>query len=102
VGVVLAASNFAFRRLARLPGEMGKDFSACQMGTGRSKRFAEVARGGFQIASLLGIKYVNTFVEFDDNHDRFLSVKVQSNAVPAWGEKHQENNTVGVSLWIRS
>lgn len=81
---------------------MGKDLSACQVGIGRSKRFAKVTRGGFQIASLLGIKYVNTLVEFDDNHDRFLSVKVQTNAVSAWGEKHQENNTVGVGLWIRS
>ncbi len=81
---------------------MGKDFSARQMGIGSPKRFVEVARGGFEIASLLGIKNVDTSVEFDNVHDRFLSVKVQTNAVPARGEKHQENNIVGIGQWIRS
>ncbi len=102
VCVVLAAPDFAFRCLARMPAEMGKDFSARQMGIGSPKRFVEVARGGFEIASLLGIKNVDTSVEFDNVHDRFLSVKVQTNAVPARGEKHQENNIVGIGQWIRS
>ena len=68
----------------------------------RSKCFVDVTRGRFEIASLLRIKNVDTSLEFDNIHDRILSVKVQTNAVSAWGEKRQENNTVGIGLWIRS
>jgi hypothetical protein len=68
----------------------------------RSKCFVDVTRGRFEIASLLRIKNVDTSLEFDNIHDRILSVKVQTNAVSAWSEKRQENNTVGVGLWIRS
>ena len=68
------------------------------MGIGRSERFAEIARGGFDITSFLGVKNVDTSVEVDDNHDRFLSVKVQTNTMPAWCVKRQVNSTVGSGL----
>ena len=62
----------------------------------------EIARRRFEKASLLGIINMDTSVEFDDIHDRILSVKVQTNAVQAWSHKRQVNSTVGVGQWIRS
>ena len=72
------------------------------MGIRGSKRFAEITCRGFEIASLLEIENVDTSVDFDDIHDRILSVKVQTNAMPTWSEKRQLNSTVGIGQWIRS
>ncbi len=72
------------------------------MGIGGPESFVKITRGRFEIASLLGIENVDTSVEINDIHDRILSVKVQTNAVPAWSHKRQVNSTVGVGQWIRS
>jgi len=60
------------------------------MGEGGPERLAEVARGRLAKTSFFGIKNVSTSVQFDDIHDRILSVKVQTNTVQAWGDNHQE------------
>jgi len=65
------------------------------MDIGSPKRFAEIARGGFEITSCLRSKNMNTSVEIDDNNDRTLSVKILINVMPAWGVNYQVNSKVG-------
>lgn len=96
VRVVLATVHFAGGCLARLPGDLSEYLSSRQRGIGGPESFVKISRGRFEIASLLGIENVDTSVEINDIHDRILSVKVQTNAMPTWCETRQVNSTVGV------